>query len=122
MIKAIHGGDLIHVTGPSYSMPYIDSTKPSAGLMRYKDYTIEVYDGNSWVSAVASAPTIDLSNDVKSIISWAKQKMIEEETIKKLAESHPAIQAAYDNLKKAEDQLKTTIILSKDECQNCQLT
>jgi hypothetical protein len=35
--------------------------------------------------------------------------------LEKLSNSHPAVKAAYDNMKRAAEQLKATIILSKDE-------
>jgi hypothetical protein len=41
--------------------------------------------------------------------------MAEEAELEKMSRSHPSIQAAYDNLKRAAEQLKTTIILSKNE-------
>jgi hemerythrin superfamily protein len=42
-------------------------------------------------------------------------KMAEDAKLEELSKKHPAIKAAYENLKRAEEQLKTTIILSKDE-------
>jgi hypothetical protein len=39
--------------------------------------------------------------------------MYEEDYIKQLAKTNPAVTAAYNNFKKAEEQLKSTIILSK---------
>jgi hypothetical protein len=42
-------------------------------------------------------------------------KMAEEAALEKLSESHPAVKAAYENMKRAAEQLKATIILSKDE-------
>ena len=43
------------------------------------------------------------------------QTMAEEANIKSLSEEHPAVKAAYENFRRAEEQLKATIILSKDE-------
>jgi hypothetical protein len=41
--------------------------------------------------------------------------MSEEAKVKSLAEKHPAIMAAYENVKRAQDQLKATIILSEEQ-------
>jgi hypothetical protein len=32
-----------------------------------------------------------------------------------MADNHPAVKVAYENMKRAAEQLKVTIILSKDE-------
>lgn len=112
MIKSIHGGEYIHVTGPGYAMPYINSTAPSAGMVRYRDYTFEVYDGITWVQATANAPTIDLTYEAKEAINWAMSKKSEEDTFKQFAQNNSSIRAAYENFKRAEEQLKTTIYLT----------
>lgn len=115
MIKAVHGSDSIFVTESNYSLPYVDQTKPSAGMLRYKDYNIEVYDGSSWLSATAATPHIDLSPEIKTVLAWARRAMQEEQELEKLAKEHPAVNAALETVRKAQQQLKTTIILSKDE-------
>jgi len=114
MIKSITGGSGVVVNGPSFGMPYVDSTRPSAGMMRYKDYQFEVYDGTQWLVAVAGAPNICLDNYVLETIEWARKKMAEEAEVNRLASGHPAIQIALDNFKKAKQQLDATIILSKE--------
>jgi hypothetical protein len=40
--------------------------------------------------------------------------MQEEQELKRLAENHPAVAMALENLNKSQEQLKATIILSKD--------
>ena len=115
MIKAIHGSDSIFVTESNYSLPYIDSTRPSAGMVRYKDYNMEVYDGSSWLQAVAGTPHIDLSPEIKEVLAWARQAMQEDKELERLAKEYPAVNAALENVRRAQKQLKTTIILSKDE-------
>lgn len=115
MIKSIHGSDCVHVSGPLQDMPYVNSNTPSAGLVRYKDYTFEVYDGQTWKTATASAPTIDLSAHIKEILHWAERKMKQETELQTLSREHPAVALAYENFLKAEQQLNTTIILSTNE-------
>jgi hypothetical protein len=115
MIKAVHGSDSIFVTDSNYHLPYVDSTKPSAGMLRYKDYNIEVYDGNGWLSVIAATPHLDLSPEIKAVLAWAKKAMHEEKELERLAKQHPAVNAALENVQRAQQQLKTTIILSQDE-------
>jgi hypothetical protein len=115
MIKAVHGSDAIFVTGSNYTLPYVDSTKPSAGMLRYRDYNIEVYNGDAWIPAIAATPHLDLSPEIKAVLDWARKAMYEEKELELLAKQHPAVNAALENVQRAQQQLKTTIILSQDE-------
>lgn len=103
------------VSGGQSSTPYINPGAPSAGMMRYMNNNFEIYDGSSWQILGASYPTVDLSGAANSAINWAMKKMTEEAELERLAKEHPAINAAYNNMLKAAEQLKTTIILSKDD-------
>lgn len=109
------GSGHIQVTGGTYSSPYISPGSPSAGMVRYLNNNFEVYDGSYWQVLSATYPTVDLSGAAISAISWVMMKMAEEAELEKLAKEHTAINAAYENMKKAAAQLKTTIILSKDD-------
>ncbi len=116
MIKGIASGEHVIVTGSSGFMPYVNMSNPSAGMLRYNgnSQTLEVYDGLSWLGISADYPSIHLSESARAAINWVMRKMAEEAELEKLAHDHPAIKAAYENLKRAEDQLKTTVILSKE--------
>lgn len=114
MITSIIGGQYITVNhnGQTY---YTNTGQPMSGMMRYHSGgKVEVYDGSSWITASGSA-NVTLSPDAERALSWAIQKQREEQELEKLAHNHPAIQAALENLRRAEEQLKTTIILSRDE-------
>jgi multidrug resistance efflux pump len=108
------GGQYITVnhSGSAY---YNNTGQPAAGMLRYHSGgRVEVYDGSSWTTASGSA-NITLSPVAEQAITWAIQKQQEERDLEKLSQNHPAIQAALENLRRAEEQLKTTVILSKDE-------
>jgi len=94
--------------------PYISSTSTPSGMVRYHNSNFEIYDGNYWVSVAPPTVNISLSNDMISIINWAMTKMAEEKQIEQMANDHPAIKAAYEQFKKSAEQLKTTIVLSKE--------
>jgi len=94
---------------------YINMTTPSAGMVRYNgnNSCFEVYDGSYWRQFVQHQ-TLDLTTHANDILNWAAKKMQEERNRKLLSETHPAIKAALENLERAEQQLETTIHLSKE--------
>jgi len=116
MIKGIsQGGRYITVTGGNPTNPYISPGSQSAGMMRYNTNmnTVEVYDGHSW-KEIESYAGISLTSEAETLLDWARKKRDEELQYKSLAESHPAVKIAMDNLEKAKLQLDATIILSKE--------
>jgi hypothetical protein len=117
MIKGISGSSHIVVSGGNSSGPYVNSHsgQPMIGMVRYHNSNLEVYDGSVWLTIGGSYVTIELTGSANSAISWAMTKMAEEANLTKLSEEHPAIKAAYENMQRASEQLKATIILSKDE-------
>lgn len=108
MINSISGMNNVVVNSGSSFMPYVNMSNPSAGMVRYNgsNQNLEVYDGSSWLQIVTPSA---------SIVAWALNKMAEEAELQQLAHKHPAVRAAYEAFKRAGEQLKTTIILSKDE-------
>jgi hypothetical protein len=115
MISGLGGiGHVIVANGTNTGL-YINAGSPSAGMVRYINNNFEVYDGSSWVGLYGSFPIIDLTSSANSAINWAMKKMSEEAELEKIANESPAIKAAYDNMLRAAEQLKTTIILSKDD-------
>lgn len=98
-------------------MPYVNMSNPSAGMVRYNgnNQALEVYDGMTWLVLTANHAQLDLSGGANAAISWAMNKMNEETELQQMAKEHPAVRAAYEAFKRAGEQLKTTIILSKDE-------
>ena len=99
----------------AYSPPHINSNGQTAGQVRYNTSTqcMEVYDGSSWIS-ISQRVSIGLSYGAEEAIRWAHERMTMEEDAKRLAEDHAAVAIALENLNKAEEQLRTTIILSKE--------
>ena len=117
MINGISGVNNVVVHGGSSFMPYVNMSNHSAGMVRYNgsNQSIEVYDGAGWLQIVSNHASIDLSGTANAAITWALAKMSEEAQLERLSAEHPAVKAAYENMKRAAEQLKTTIILSKDE-------
>ena len=117
MINHISGANHVIVTNGHSSGPYVSnySNTTMVGMVRYHNSQLEVYDGSVWLAIATSPVTIDLSGSANAAITWALSKMAEEAQLEKLSAEHPAVKAAYENMKRAAEQLKATIILSKDE-------
>jgi len=118
MIRSVSGGPHIQVDGGHPSASYIyseNANKPMAGMVRYINNQFEVYDGNTWHQISVGHTTVKLTNEASKAIDWALRQMQEQADIEKLAKDYPAVKLAHDNLKRAAEQLKATIILSKDE-------
>ena len=117
MIKGItQGGRYISVSGGIPINPYISPGSQSAGMLRYNTNmnNVEVYDGQSWKMLTSEYASITLTSDAESLLDWARKKRDEEIEMQALANNHPAIKIALDNLEKAKLQLDATIILSKE--------
>lgn len=115
MLNSLHSlSEYIVLTGASQRSIRIPEIYGS-GQLRYHNNVLQVYDGNLWQNLSTSYADITLSDSAISAIKWAQNKMNEEIALEILSKENPAVKIALDNFKKAEEQLKTTIILSKDE-------
>ncbi len=115
MIKSLNGQNHVVVSGGNSNTRYINNQGSLSGALRYNNGNVEVFDGSVWSTLDTNHCYVDLSSQANDAINWATKKMMEEQTLTSLAQTHPAIKNAYESFKKAEEQLKTTIILSKDE-------
>lgn len=117
MIKSIQStGQYIQVAGGNPTTTYISPGSAGAGMVRYNPNTnnLEVNDGSVWRQLDMGYASVGLSPAAETVLDWAMQKMNEEREFKTLSDEHPAVKIAWENLNKAKEQLKATIILSKD--------
>lgn len=114
MIKGIAGGQGIVVSGGSLSQPYIDSTRSSAGMVRYISNNLEVYDGSTWQIIGSSYSMIELTPDVHELLQWAKAKRDEEYRIKELVRENPTLAAAQEAVQTAQSKFDMLAVLLKD--------
>ncbi len=117
MIKGItQTGKYTVVSGGTSSNPYISPGAAGAGMVRWNPnmHQLEVNDGNSWQQISMNFATVGLTVEAELLLDWAREKMREEQEMKRLAEHHPAVAIAIENLNKAQQQLKATVILSKE--------
>lgn len=111
MIRNITGGHGIHVSGSVYNAPYVDTTRASAGMVRYISGNLEVYDGSSWLPLQSSYPTIELDSETQEIIRWAQNRMVEDERIRALAAEHPTVADALAAQERAEEAVRIAVAL-----------
>lgn len=100
MIKNITGQGHITVTGTSSSGPHISPGAVGAGMIRWNSnmQQLEVNDGLSWIGMHSSYPTVALSYQADQAVTWAIQKMEQEQRIAELAKKHPAVQDLKEKL------------------------
>jgi hypothetical protein len=120
MIKSISSiGRYIRVTGGSGGTNFVNNFSGAQGVgnMRFNtvNQRIEIYDGNSWIESASTHASVELDQEAVDLLDWAKAKREEERKIERLIETNPAVKIAYEAVVKAQEQLKITTILSKDE-------
>ena len=108
MIKGINtGGRYMQVDGGSPSTTYINNygSNPGVGNMRYNPSSsnIEVYDGNSWQQLMMNYATVKLNYDAESLLDWARVERDRQFKREQLIKDNPALQKAYEAIKRAED-------------------
>ena len=118
MINNIMGGRGITVStssSPSYIARSYGSNPSMTGQMMYdtENQCIKVFDGHNWQSLYSGTTTITLDPDTVSLLEWARQKKYEEEELKRLAQTNPAVKDLINEIKKKEEQLKIVQTLIK---------
>jgi hypothetical protein len=122
MITTIHGSEYIVAYGGSTAAVY--SNNHPAGQVRVGSGGLEFYDNGHWNPVGASA-YIGLTEECKSILSWANNKMQEEsqahnlatrfDNIREILELKERVDSALRKLcQEAADQEKTIEILSAE--------
>lgn len=122
MIKNIHSnGKYIQVHGGAAPSTYAGSVGYNGPSLRVGDIRFnssiqgfEVSDGSSWIPIQAGIAGVGLTGQAESILDWAYKKMMEEAELERLSKENPAVSIAVENLNRAKDQLKATIILSRE--------
>ena len=111
MIKNITTSDC-NIVVSTTSGPYINLSVPSAGMLRYNGFNMEVYDGAVWLQ-VSSTTNIHLGYETLELIKWVRQKRDEESAIEQLKDN-PAIADLLKQKVDIEEKIKIVTILIKD--------
>lgn len=115
MIRNITNGAGIHIAGNVYNQPYVDMSRPSAGMVRYTGSNLEVYDGASWLPMVSSYPQIELDGPTMEAVQWTRRKMEEEKRMLELAQKHPAVADAMAARERAEEAVRIAVALCETQ-------
>ena len=117
------GTNGVNVLSGNTSLQYVsqNSSNPMQGIMRIWGTDMQVFDGSSWQNIMSSYATVELDGETRALLQWIRDKQAEEREIETLSNDHPAVRIAKENLNKikaameqAEQQLKATVILSKE--------
>ena len=92
--------------------PYINAGTPSAGMLRYHNSQVQVYDGTSWL-AMTGTSSVGLSPEAEKIMNWAREKMEEEREARAMALDYPAVADALGVVREAQEQLRTVVALCR---------
>jgi hypothetical protein len=116
MIKGLAGSQGVIVNGGNTSLPYVNQnvSNPMQGMIRVWGTDMQVFDGTNWSVIASSYATVELDSETRNLLQWIRDKKKEEAEIGALSKDHPAIKIALENLNKAQQQLKATVILSKE--------
>jgi len=108
-------GKYMYIHGGYNSGPYVNNSNTSAGMVRYNNNNLEVYDGSSWLTITGSAATVGLSPVAESAIDWVVKRMEEEQEWEELAKTSKAVTIALENLNKVRAELKLIALLAKEQ-------
>ena len=117
MIKGIvQTGKYTIVSGGSPGNPYISPGSQGAGIVRWNANMnhFEVNDGVCWKELTGQFASVGLTHEAEDLLDWARQKRAEEQELKALAATHPAVKAALEAVEKAQEQLQIIRDLSID--------
>jgi len=96
--------------------PYIGQNGPAAGMVRFNtsNQHLEAFDGNIW-TRIAENQNIGMTGEAVDAIRWARYRMGEDQRLKQLAEKHPGVADAVDQLKRASEQLEIMVQLVNED-------
>ena len=112
MITNVYSNSAFVTVTSAVSGPYINPGSPSAGMLRYHNNQMQVYDGSSWL-AMGSSANVGLSPEAEEIMIWAREKMRAEQEARAMAEQYPAVADALNAVWESEQQLKTIVALCR---------
>ena len=84
---------------PYTARPYVNMYSGALilGAVRYNPGAacMEIWDGASW-QQFRDDSSVDLSNEAKDVLEWARQKMQEEQRLEHLMAQHPGLRDLHD--------------------------
>jgi len=104
MIKGLMGNQGVTVSGGNTALPYISSNanNPIQGMIRINNTDLEVFNSTGWQSLPSSYATVSLDQDTRDLLQWARTQRQLDLTRKILIANNPALEKAYEAVKRAE--------------------
>ena len=117
MLKGLTGTCGVTVSCGNTSVPYVnmDTTKPMQGMIRVWGSDMQVFDGTNWITMSASYATVTLDQEILDVIQWARTQRTLEMNRKTLIENNPALQKAYEAVRRAEENFDFLSKFVEDE-------
>lgn len=119
MIGSVYSGSASITVSGGTNSTYVNGFSGAQGVgnMRYNTTVqkTEVFDGNQWIPMNLGTVSIGLSQEVESILDWARKKRNEELELAQLAKTSPAIKDLMEQVKQKQDQIEMVKTLIKKE-------
>ena len=110
MIDNVYGGgEFLVVSQSNGYMPYTNPTQPMNGMVRCNNNRLEVYDGTIWHPIGAGTVHVNLTDEAKNILEWARTKMKEEMQAAVLAKDNEDINKAVKIVNLAHEHLRDLV-------------
>jgi hypothetical protein len=124
MIKGLMGGTNVIVSGGNTSVPYVsqNNSNPMQGMLRIWGSDMQVFDGNNWMNLSTSYATVDLSPESQTLLQWAREQKNKQADRETRIKNNPALQKAFENIKRAEENFELIDALVKDYIHNKETT
>ena len=86
------------------SLPYLNSSNndPAMGDVRVINGQLSCWIGSSWQPIAGAYASIGLSGEAEVLLDWARTQKDKEQKREELIRNNPALQNAYDAIKRAE--------------------
>jgi len=108
MIKGLTGITGITVSGGNTALPYVNQnpSNPLQGMLRINMSELEVFTGTNWQQVPSSYASVTLDQEILDVIQWARTQRQLEMNRKTLIENNPALQKAYEAVRRAEENFE----------------
>lgn len=105
----------LYATG-GMSLPYVSSdlSNPVQGMVRVNGSNMEVFNCSGWMTIQQDIASVGLTGEAESAISWAIERMKQEQHWAELAEKNAAVKIALGHFEQARQQLAVTAQLARE--------
>ena len=90
-------------------MPYTNPNQPMNGMVRCNSNRLEVYDGSNWHTIQGGTVHVNLTDEAKNILEWARTRMNEEMQAAVLAKDNEDINKAVKIVNLAHEHLRDLV-------------